>query len=502
MANRITWQNVVAPDFGSAIDGMDIAGRMFGRGADTIANALGARDERLRGEDSAAAAARALQIQDAGEWDRLMETQGIAGLGIDPRRASAALLSLAQGRGDSLFASEKADYDQARSVLSNQRADKTYQEGEDAKLRLLNAQAQAAGLVAGSTSKDEIRTRTLNDPSFRALGPLEQQARLAAIDGLDEGYWQASDKSMKEAANLQVARGITDHLATEADRMNWEAGADDLQRVYNASTRNFEGSVGDLGVQLVEQIRGKKDTTEDGETQTLYESTAGEVGKLYEKLRTSYPTVPAEVVAEVVRSHVEDSGWIMTGDQLVPAKKKIEATLTKLSDPSALQRLADKKLDLDRNNQALAGAQAGLTEAQRIYALGKERGDQGLMDRALGEMDKIAKSLRVADPRLTAQGSGPTADAFLGPLSMGAPAPTDKAVADAELERAAQRIEQEKARQNRPMLEVQNQRSQIIQELQDRLKDRDLSPRERSILVARLQEFTEGQAAIEGMIRR
>lgn len=500
MANRITWQNVVAPDFGSAIDGMDLAGRMFGRGADTIANALGARDERLRNEDSAAATARALQIQDSGEWDRLMQSQGIAGLGIDPRRATASLLSLAQGRGDALFQSEKADYDQARSVLSNQRADKTYQDGEDAKLRLLNAQAQAAGLVAGSTSKEEIRTRTLNDPAFRALGPLEQQARLAAIDGLDDGYWKASDKSTKEAANLQVARGITDHLSAEADRLNWQAGADDLQRIYSASTNSFDGSVGDLGVQLVEQIRGKKDTTEDGETQSLYESTAGDVGKLYNDMRAAHPTVPAEVVAEVIRGHVEDSGWILTGDQLVPAKGKISAMLSKLSDPSALQRLADNKLKIDRDNQALAGAQAGLVEAQRVYALGKERGDQALMDRALGEMDKIAKSLRVADPKLTAQGAGPTADAFLGPLSMGAPAPVSQA--DAGLERAAQRIEQERARRNQPMLETQNQRSQIIQELQDRLKDPDLSPRERNILKVRLQEFMEGQAAIQEMMVR
>ena len=499
MANRLTWQQVAAPDFSEALRGQVAGAELFSKGAASIAEALGGRDTRLRTEDSNAAISRALQIQDAGEWERMIGSQGIAGLGIDPRRATENLLTLAQTRGGDLTKAEEAAYARQRSRLTDQRSDRQLLDEEAAKLRTQEAMANAFGLVRGSTSKEDARNQLMRRGQEEGWDPLKFQANLTEFDKLDDSFWAASEGATERAAGLAPVIGITDHLTRQEDEFNKKYGANTLQRLYGASIQRYDG-VANVAEDLATEIRSKKDTVADEDDKALFDTSAGQVAENFNTLANEFNVAP-EVIGMVMRNNIESNGWIFSGDKMSLAMDKARKTLRDLTSPENQKMLAENKAQIERDNRQLASARKSLEKAQREYALGDDRGDQALMDRSLSKITELANQIRVD----MAPKASPAVDpmAFFGPLSMGAPAV--ESAGEIALRREAERAEQEKIRaepRNRGLIETQDQRSIMIQDLQQKLLEPGLNPLTRAILTERLEDLVAGQEAISDMIQR
>lgn len=424
MANRLTWQNVAAPDFSEALRGQAVAADLFGRAANSISGALGARDTRLRTQDSNEAMARALQIQDPNEWDRIMATQGIAGLGIDPSRATNELMTFAQGRGATLDAAADADYNRQRSLKADAEA--------DAQKRLTKeAMSAAYGLVPGSTTKEEARSMLLRQSREQGWDVKKTQTALSEVDKLDDGFWQASSGSTNEAANLDPVIGIDEQLTREQDNMNLRYGSNDVLRLYGAAVQKYDGA-SNVAAELAEEIRSKKDAATSDEEKELYETSAGNVAGIFSRLQGDY-SLPPEVIGMAMRNAIEGNGWVFDGDKLDISEKAARTLLDQMGTPEGLKILAEGKAQVERDNRRISSAQAALVEGQRLYALGKDRGDDALMKRGRDMLDSLAKELGIGgDPGALAPGASPGAAsgmgiagaidpwAFLGPVSTGA----------------------------------------------------------------------------------
>ena len=514
--SRITWQNVAAPDFSDALQGQSLAAQLFGQAAKTISGALDSRDATLRAADSNEAMSRALQIQDPNEWNKMMASQGLAGLGINPRRATEALMNMAQTRGMVLDKAADADYSRERRRLMDGRSDAAYAGEQAANQRLQEAMATAYGLVPGSTTKEEARLEFMRKAQAEGYDPLKVQAGLSEIERLDDGFWRPTEKSLGQAAGLEPVLGIQESLTGFEDQLNQRYGANTLQRLYGASVQKYDG-VPNIAADLASEIRSKKDSATSEEDKELYETSAGRVAANYNKLMDEFNvssasgiSLPPEVIGLVLQTSIKDNGWVFTGDKMKLAMDRARKTLGELSSPENQKMLAGNKLQIERDYRSVAGARKSLEEAQRQYALGLDRGDEELVKRSLGKIWEVGDVLRsnmgvasgeggVSDPR-TANLSPMS---FLGPVNMGTTVP--ETPEEAAIRRAADQAERERIRaepRNRGNVEAQDQRAVIIQEIQQKLQEPGLNPMTRAILQERLNDLVAGQETLEGMLRR
>ena len=425
---RLTWDNVAAPNFGDAISAQVNAGTLIGGAFDRIAETLRARDTLLKEQDSATAMAKALQIQDAGAWDKLMATQGMAGLGIDPRRASPELMKFVAGYHDELTGNaadafsmsraqteaQQSDYNFSRNQTEDRRQDAQWAEEDAAKQRTKDALAAAYGIVPGSTSKEQARSMIMDDARKNGLNALDTQARLNAVDSLDNAFWQAGPDAAGKGEALPVFVGASEQLSSMDRQNRLKYGADTLSRIYNDSTMDYSSYDSPLDG-MVDRARSRVDKATSEEDKAIFADSAGQIASNYNALMTEYNEapksgvrLPPEVIAKVLESSIEDNGFIFTGDKLTQAMGKARTLLDQMSDPKSLARLEQDRTAMDRENKLYSSAKAQLEQAAREYNLGYDREDKAMMERAQAKMNAIAASLQTVQPQQPAQTQAPS----------------------------------------------------------------------------------------------
>lgn len=210
MAERITWQNVAAPDMRAAILGQVAAGDQLAKGFSTLGSTFKGVNEQNITDESNAAMLEAMKIQDPDAWNQMMATTGMAGLGVGPGRASAELMQFAEGYGANLDA-RRAAVDATNAAADTSRAaDQRFDMNVTANDRLLVTNAL-----------DDRATNFNYDTSVKAADRLEVTNAQADIK-----FGQANDiynKTLSDAARVQASQMAEQKLmqipASEADNL-------------------------------------------------------------------------------------------------------------------------------------------------------------------------------------------------------------------------------------------------------------------------------------------
>ncbi len=102
---RLTWEQVAAPDFRGAIEGIKVAGDMIGRGFGAARESIGDFDATQTQAASNQIMLEALKLQDPEAAKAALAT-GALTQGIDPRRVNTAAMNAIAGRANALMEQE------------------------------------------------------------------------------------------------------------------------------------------------------------------------------------------------------------------------------------------------------------------------------------------------------------------------------------------------------------------------------------------------------------
>lgn len=167
---RLTWQQVAAPNFSTAIDGVRTASSLLERAGTNISTGLANFDNAQQDIADQQIAQQVSQYQDPTQLKNALAS-GIIGAQVDPSRVSAQALNAAQGRVGTLLSTAinertlaDSNYDAARRLITdgrtdllNQREDVKYERAEQNRLDGQEAAKHVRFIQENRTDPDLIR---------------------------------------------------------------------------------------------------------------------------------------------------------------------------------------------------------------------------------------------------------------------------------------------------------------------------------------------------------
>lgn len=212
---RLTWQQVAAPNFSTAIDGVHTASNLLERAGTNISTGLANFDNAQQGIADQQIAQQVSQYQDPTQLKNAL-ANGIIGAQLDPSRVSAQALNAAQGRVGTLLNTAinernlaDANYQAGRRLVTdgridllNQRADIDYARSEQNRL---DAQAAAKGV----RFVQENRT----DPGLireYLRGIESDQVRNMIMAGLGDSYGKLYGADQAMGIDALIPEGVAD----------------------------------------------------------------------------------------------------------------------------------------------------------------------------------------------------------------------------------------------------------------------------------------------------
>ena len=212
---RLTWQQVAAPNFSTAIDGVRTASSLLERAGTNISTGLANFDNAQQDIANQQIAQQVSQYQDPTQLKNAL-ANGIIGSQVDPSRVSAQALNAAQGRvGDLLTTAVRergladANYNADRRLVTdgridllNQREDVNYARSEQNRLDTQEAAKHVRFIQENRTDPDLIR---------KYLGNIQSdQVRNLTMGALGDSYGKlyGADQAMGIAA--LIPEGVAD----------------------------------------------------------------------------------------------------------------------------------------------------------------------------------------------------------------------------------------------------------------------------------------------------
>lgn len=418
MADRITWQNVAAPDMRTAILGQVAAGDQLAKGFSSLGSTFKGVNAQNITDESNAAIMEAMKIQDPAAWDKMMATSGIAGLGIGAGRANADLLNFAAGYGNELTADRETEraynasvYAAGQGRIQDQRAEALYQKGLADEAMKQEALQTVAGRSSKAMTADQVKQDTWNYTQDQGFDPAKTAAYMAAADGVNPMQFQASAGALAQAAALPEVLGITETIASAENAFRLKNSTDIGLAYYRdaaASTINTDNP----GVSLAESISSKIDPSKpkDEGDNALYATTAGKAQDTYNELTKAYPGVPAMVVAKILQNSVESNGYIWSDDQLKLDKEAAVKILDEMNTPEKLALLEQRRTGIDREAALYTGQKQALDAASQKYAWALSQQEPDIAAQALEEMRALQQSMEGASAGLPPDSSAPASD--------------------------------------------------------------------------------------------
>lgn len=423
MAQRLTWQNIAAPDFSAALRGIESSGELFRNAGQDLGSTLMGVAQRQRDVASTEAMARAIQTRDVDEWDRILASGGLAGLGVTASQVNPEFMDfltnyredLATDRADDLsnrrntvglerdllgVESDKlglqrdrqiikqGDLDYERDVfgfgrdkvdaknadVDRQRADDVFNRAEVERLGMEQARKEAEKWAREGYTPDEVRRKIINDPE---LDSDQERWALAALAEAPAEFWSAG-ASAGSAAALPNFQLLTDQLNQERNLAQLEYLKDEGATLY-AEALTLSNNGANPIMSVIEDARSRVDLG-TGDNQEIFDQRAGELVRAYEDLEGEYPNVPKEVIARVMQRSLTDSGFSWIGNEKVSIdKKEARAALDKINTPQKLKELEIQRAGIERQQNDWATRDANLQRLAAEYDLAKDRGDTARM---------------------------------------------------------------------------------------------------------------------------
>jgi hypothetical protein len=266
MSNRITWQNVAAPNFDGALRGVAAAGGLLSGGLQTIGGGLQDIDLQQREALSNAAMAQALKYNDPDAWNAMMASGGLEQLGADPSRLTADAMKFFQGYSTDLLKQENQGLvSDGQRILNDQNAFDLSVAPEVHAAEMANKTASTGFTLANTgkvlqdtsiTASDEERARRSEAANAKLAGlgwdalkgvPKTDEEffkltgeRLENVDAPTRALWQSSAQD-----------AFTAETQAKENQLNVDAAARDKQAVSLIQQRINSGST---KTQVMEEI--------------------------------------------------------------------------------------------------------------------------------------------------------------------------------------------------------------------------------------------------------
>ena len=190
--NRLTWQNVTAPDFSAAIKSQKYASEALDKALGRVSNIVTDFDNNRKDAADAAVLRNAMQYQNADELQKAIASGQLMN-GVNPDHVRVDALLKAQAQASNLMA---LDRDRQTIAASKQ----TYDFNE-----LRNPQLIEGGRLANETSAQTLRHTGELHPAKVALGVTQADA---AAHNLSSSQIEFGRKEEDYAANLAAADSV------------------------------------------------------------------------------------------------------------------------------------------------------------------------------------------------------------------------------------------------------------------------------------------------------
>lgn len=459
MANdRLTWQNVDAPDFSSAAQSAAIAARLFGDGLGSVSSALGGIMDRKKADNSAIALANAQRITDVNAWDKAIAERGIEGtLGFAANQLTPEALTAINNRRTDLLANqstildnEQTRVDTANSIDANTRDNITNQ-NEDQKSdfelgrsqydfgRTKTADAvtdkttairnEAASYIdtMASDSIDPVdaRQRIVNDKS---LSPEERATYLDTFDKQAATFYTPDKNATDKVSRLPMVNQTAQSLDIYQNDRLFADGADPALQEWTNAKNKYSGSDNPLK-DLLNNYSEYNGTlkNEDGTPTPAFTTSPGKVTRIFNEAKKAFPNVPDDVIAGVLENSIR-SGYLLLGDgqELKTDESVAWSTLAQFNDPAQKQTLDNRYQANKASDSAIGQIKNDLSKAANELALAYSKNQpQEVIDKKLQELKAIEeRAAAITGARKLSDGTTPQSvkDALQMGASVSAPA--------------------------------------------------------------------------------
>jgi len=412
MGNRITWQNVDAPNFDSSLKASARGGQMVSGAFQNMGTNLrgfqGERDAEqaqadadLMFENSAAAVGKAMGITDVGSWDKASKEGIFQSLGINPRDINGDTLEMIAGRRDDLFANansqsinnsrdqstETAGYNLGQKQITDswkiedRKRTVAQQASDDANAAMRQEALAGVDQMANSLQPSEM-TPWILEQGYSAE---KEAAWLAAADEVNPAHWDTSPAVKRAmASNPMMVNTNTalDYQKTELKRM---VSANPGLRWHAVGQQAYSGAPGKTAAEL--QSRMKKQFTAAGEDESSFMGSFGDMEADFNKLQKEFSKVAPETIAAVMESTVKAGGFLWNKTKLNDSGiRTILGDLNNEANRAANQEL---RAEYNRENAKLESFRGEWDELQEEYAIAATRGNDERADRALARMTEM-----------------------------------------------------------------------------------------------------------------
>ena len=391
---RLTWKNVAAPNFNTAVNAMNVAGNQFSKGFSGIGDAASGYRDDIQKQASNAAMLEAAKINDPAAWDAAMANGGQAGLNIAPGYANDDLVQFANERRGTLVDNQNTQARTAFTGTQNANAiqDQAF-EVEDRDYR--DAQRQLTADVVARDKEEFETVSSMFDSSYNAeerarairdnpnLSEAEQSRYLAIAAGLGEDGFKADSSIISATANtdeVMLATSLIDNRATE---LNMQTSSNKLLATFNRAYATGEASSDPIG-SVLKGIRAEMDGDDN-----LNRNGAGDIQEFYSAMVEKYPTVGGDLIAQLIKDTKEGTSWFRKNELQID-KGAIEVDLLTFSDPEQVALLQSQSANIKRTNSAISADREKLAAAQQRYNRATQKGDQSEKDKQWKIIQKLA----------------------------------------------------------------------------------------------------------------
>ena len=378
MRNRITWQNVAAPNFRDALIGTRQAGDAFSAGFEGLANIAGDIRDRQKSETSQAAIAQALGMTDAQTFANTLATGGLEAFGTNPGDLTAEAMKFFAQRGGDLtnqantrantartnVLTEQTQYNlnraRTRDPIMDARADEQYNlkmedflynrersRANDAaadQTKVLQTQARqiADQVTNGAISPEEAKTQIIT----QNLPPDLEAEVLRSIDAVDPAQFAIPSEITSGLTQPgTVFNAINEGLDSRRVAQNIAFSSDDNMRLYVNSLDRFEGADNPILEVTRGLFNGSEESPEVNETRAS-------IVRDYESLVQEFD-LPPEVIAGVVEETLTNGGILGFGSRLEVDKNAARQKLEAMSTPAARNRLESGRQSYKRQDREI-----------------------------------------------------------------------------------------------------------------------------------------------------
>ena len=417
VANRLTWKNVAAPDFSTALDGMHGAGQAWARGFDGLSGALGDWRTRQKDEASAEAMGKLLGINSTAGWDAAMaKGGGFAALGIKSSDANAALLGSMAGNRGTLLDNEstavntanniagqkiqeenqaylnnvtrpqdaadraRAEAGWAQADLVTQDENAKYAKNKEDEATALYGKDHVEGVLKYSpyVTADDITTAINRNPD---LTRKQKDAALAALPDVFAARTGVTATAANKVSNTPESTAITSQI-DRAKEATARAAANnpliaDHALLNQEHTQDPQAALDELFAATTAANGGDNFASSEE-----FKTGSGPMAAFYQKMVTAGTSpdgsrLPPGLISKIIQNNLTDGGryFFFGGGKVDKDEKKILDEINKFKDPDQVSAMYLSSQNYAAEQTQIAGMETKKGEFERIIALAEQNGE-------------------------------------------------------------------------------------------------------------------------------